>query len=87
MTETVHEFVNRHYGDGFNRKFENICHRFMFEEAELDKRIAAKRELLDELTDMTMSIQKGLKVAEQIRNQLEAARLTLAEMEDKCNSF
>ncbi|MCL1807983.1 MAG: hypothetical protein FWG31_09820 [Oscillospiraceae bacterium] len=86
MTETVYTYVNQHIGDGFNQKFENICHRFMREEAELDRRISEKKKLLQQLNDKVRDIQNGLRTAEDIHWQLERIKTELRDSIDKCNS-
>ena len=87
MTETVYTYVNQHIGDGFNQKFENICHRFMWEEAELDRRIEEKRKLLAEQTDKIRDIQSAIKSAEDLSWMLERTKTDIRNLNSKCNSF
>jgi predicted RNase H-like nuclease (RuvC/YqgF family) len=87
MTETVHDYVQRQIGTGFNQKFENLVHRFQCEEAELDRRIKEKKKLLLELDKKTSAIQQGLNASEQIGRELERVQALLHRMMDECNSI
>jgi len=86
MTETVQEFVNRQHGAGFNQKFENLCHRFMLEEYELDRRIKEKKALLLSLSARTRAVQDKLRSAENVGRLLECLDAELLELAFKCNS-
>ena len=86
MTETVYNYVSGHVGDGFNQKFENICHRFMWEEAELDRRIKEKRKLLAEMDRKADAIKKGLYAAENVNRELERVQSVLRGLIVECDS-
>jgi predicted RNase H-like nuclease (RuvC/YqgF family) len=86
MTETVSDFVQRQVGAGFNQKFENTVHRFMWEESELDRRIEGKKKLLEELSDRIGKLQRTIKGAEDLHWMLESIKASIRELNDKCNS-
>jgi len=84
MTQSVYDFVCQHVGDGFNQKFEHLCLRFMWEEAELDRRIAEKRKQLERFENRLNIINEGIIDAECISIQLSTTKNQLAGLIKKC---
>jgi hypothetical protein len=59
----------------------------MWEEAELDRRIEAKKKLLEELNEKAYKIQDSLQRAGNLYRELECTKGILLNMIDKCNSI
>jgi hypothetical protein len=87
MTETVHDYVQRQIGTGFNQKFQNLCFRFMWEEAELDRRIKEKRKLLESLDKRIYKVQEVLSSSEGLVRYMESTQKIVSRMVEECNSI
>jgi DNA-binding transcriptional regulator GbsR (MarR family) len=87
MTETVHDYVQRQIGTGFNQKFENCVHRFMWEEGELDRRIKEKKKLLETMEKRIYKVQEVLSSAEGLSRYMESTQQIVSRMVEECNSI
>lgn len=82
MSDPVKDWVECQQGNGFNDKFDKAVYRLMWEEAEIDRRIAEKKKLLGDLNKLISAANDGLSILENMRWNLDRAKNGIARMAD-----